>query len=344
MRSWTAGRTGAETPPTRAGSFSFAGGIACLVISGACVSPDPARADRPEGEARRDHTVQGAPPAGETCLGVTDHGIWSDLDDRLQLALPADLDRGRVRATIDAPHRMLVLWVDGWPAKPYPLLASPDGPALQVGAHALALRPGDRAELAPLLTTVNLAAAGPQRDRDRDGVPDGLDVLMGAKKAVLNADAYTEGYVSVRFPMGDVPRTMGVCTDVIVRALRNAGLDLQAALQRDIRRSRRSYPMVKRPDGSIDHRRVRTLLPFFLRQLDRRSAALDDAGDPLRPGDVVLFDTFPGRSGPDHIGIVSDRIGESGHPLVINNWTHGTVTAEMDLLGWVPTTHRFRLK
>jgi len=278
--------------------------------------------------------------APERFLGVTDRGIWPDLDERVQLGLPAGVTAERTTATVDARRGLLILEVDGWPTKPYPL----GGPTvLEVGATRLALRPGDRAELAPLLGGDRVRAAPAPADRDRDGIPDPLDVLIGAKKTVLNADAYTEGYVSLRYPMGDVPRTMGVCTDVIVRALRNAGIDLQAELQRDIARRRRAYPMVKRGDPNIDHRRVRTLLPWFTRHLDARSPRVDDPADPLRPGDIVLFDTFPSRSGPDHIGIVSDHRGDSGLPLVINNWTDGTVTAEMDLLGWVPVTHRFRV-
>ena len=55
------------------------------------------------------------------------------------------------------------------------------------------------------------------------------------------------------------------------------------------------------------------------------------------------MDTFPNKSGPDHIGILSDRVDEQGLPLVINNWTDGTVTAEMDLLTFVPVMYRFRL-
>ena len=70
-------------------------------------------------------------------------------------------------------------------------------------------------------------------------------------------------------------------------------------------------------------------------------AAVPD--DPLRPGDVILMDTFPSRPGPDHIGILSDRVDDQGLPLVINNWTDGTVTAEMDLLTFVPVMYRFRL-
>jgi uncharacterized protein YijF (DUF1287 family) len=103
--------------------------------------------------------------------------------------------------------------------------------------------------------------------------------------------------------------------------------------------------MVKgKGSASIDHRRVKTILPWFKRNMAARSARLDDAADPLRPGDIVFMDTFPSRPGPDHIGIISDRLGADGLPLVINNWTNGTSTAEMDLLGWVPVTHRFRIR
>ncbi len=280
--------------------------------------------------------------AAETCLGVADRGIWSDLDDDLQLTLPGDLTPDQVTATVDPARPLLVLAVDGWPTKPYPLTGAAE---LVVGDHRLALRPGDRAELAPLLTAANLTSAAATPDRDRDGIPDPLDVLLGARKTAINADAYVGGYESLRYPMGDVARDHGVCTDVVVRALRNAGVDLQAELHADIARAPRSYPMVKgRGDPNIDHRRVKTLLPYLRRHLDQRSAALDDPADPVRPGDLVLFDTFPSRSGPDHIGVVSDRRGEHGHLLVINNWTDGSVTGEMDLLAWVPVTHRFRLR
>lgn len=343
MAGMAQGTSAAWTPHGRGGSRLFA-----LVLVAACgtgraeappeAPPEAARA-RPQSvdpAARPAHTP-------ETCLGVSDRGIWSDLDDDLQIALPAGLTPDRVTATVDADRKLLVVAVDGWPVKPYPLGGDH---ALVVGARTLGLRAGDRAELAPLLTeqAISEHAVPAARDRDRDGIADPLDVLMGAKKTALNADAYVGGYESLRYPMGDVPRERGVCTDVVVRSLRNAGLDLQAALHQDIARSPRSYPMVKgKGDANIDHRRVKTLLPFLKRHLESHTAALDDAADPVRPGDLVLFDTFPSRSGPDHIGIVSDRLGDSGRLLVINNWTDGTVTAEMDLLAWVPVTHRFRL-
>jgi len=302
-----------------------------------------AREAPPAPAAGSDRPAAPRPPP-EACLGVADRGIWSDLDDRIQLELPAGLTADRVAARVDDRHRVLVLSIDGVARKVYPI----GGPAaLAIGDRALALRPGDRAELAGLLTAERLTAGPPAHDRDDDGIPDALDVLIGARKTVVNADAYTpeaEDYIEMSYPMGDVPRTIGVCTDVIIRAVRNAGIDLQKELHDDIRRARAAYPMVKRMgDPSIDQRRVGTLLPYFKRHWEAHAARLDDPRDPLRPGDVLFMDTFPGRDGPDHIGIVSDRLAAPGRPLVINNWTDGTVTAEMDLLAFVPVLYRFRL-
>lgn len=289
-------------------------------------------------------TAPAPAPAPETCLGVTDKGIWPDLDDKVQVALPGGLTADQVSARIDDKHRVLVLSIDGIPRKVYPL----EGPArLEIGEHPLELRPGDRVELAALVVAERLTIGPFPHDRDGDGIPDPLDLLIGAKKTVANADAYTpeaEGYISLAYPMGDVPRTIGVCTDVIIRAVRNAGIDIQKELHEDIRRARSAYPMVKgMGDPSIDQRRVGTLLPYFKRRWELHTAKFDDPADPLRPGDIILMDTFPSRSGPDHIGILSDRVDDRGLPLVINNWTDGTVTAEMDLLTFVPVMYRFRL-
>ncbi len=283
-------------------------------------------------------------PRLEKSLGVVDRGIFSDLDPKVQLGLPKGITRDQVTAVIEPAHHVLVLYRAGWPLKIYPL----GGPEeLKVGTLSLSLRPGDRDELAPLLGDDNVSQleagrAPPPGDVDKDGIPDPLDVLIGGKKVVLDAAPYGGGYMQIDFPNGDIPRDKGVCTDVIIRAGRNAGFDLQSALQRDLRGARGSYPMVKRPNASIDHRRMKTILPFFLRHWDRRKDELDAADDPLRPGDIVFFDTFPSKPGPDHIGIVSDTIGPSGLPMVINSWTDGFRTSEMDLLSFVPVTHRFR--
>ena len=326
--------------------------LAALACGQALSEPLPERT--PGGQARERQSVASAAaapstevraaPPGEAALGVVDRGIFSDLDAVLQIHLPARLAPAAAHAIVDRAHHLVVLYDRDWPVKVYPL----GGPSqLAVGPHRLALRPGDRAELAPLLGPARVrelvpGQSAPPGDDDRDGIPDPLDVLLGAHKNSLNAAVYGGGYIQLDFPGGDVPRDMGVCTDVIVRALRNAGLDLQTELQREIRRAPRAFPMVTRPNAHIDHRRVKTVLPYFERRWDRRRTALDDPDDPLRPGDVVFMDTFPGKPGPDHVGILSDRVGPSGLPLVINSWTDGYRAGEMDLLGLVPITHRFR--
>ena len=339
------------TTTTRSGSH-FLSAIA-LVISTGCgtrgeaqpvaqsakaLPADPATATpAPTQKPTHTHT-------GESCLGVTDKGVFGDLDEQVQLALPSGLEATRVTATIDRDHSVVVLAIDGHPRKAYPLGGTV---TLTVGPHELALRPGDRAELLPLLDESRLRTGTAGKDRDRDGIPDPLDILIGAKKTVINADAYTveaQRYTTLKYPGGDVDRSMGVCTDVIIRSVRNAGLDLQKDLHEDIIKRRASFPMIRRgPDASIDQRRVGTLLPYFKKHWESHTAKLDDANDPLRPGDIILMDTFPTRSGPDHIGIISDQIGPNGLPLVINNWTNGTVTSEMDLLTFVPVLYRFRL-
>lgn len=329
-----------------------------LLALGACVAcggggelrrPEPRNAPTtpPAAQSETDRPPpSSAPPVPpEANLGVRDVGVFSDLDARVQLALPPGLERGRVTAAVDSARQQLVLYDGGWPLKVYPLGGSD---ALQVGAVQLKLRPGDRAELAPLLDARLLyrferRVELPPGDADDDGIPDPLDVRIGAHKVLLNADHYDGRYVALTYPMGDPPRSIGVCTDVVVRALRNAGYDLQRAVAQDIAAAPRAYPMIKRPNPSIDHRRVKTLVPFLRRHHERHAAAWSDAADPFRPGDVLLMDTFPDRPGADHIGLVADRDAEPGRPLVVNNWTDGTVSSMMDLLAFVPVTERFRL-
>ncbi len=258
-------------------------------------------------------------------LGVADRGIFPDLDAEVTLALPKLADPS---LTLDQRHHVIVVWDRGRPVKVYP--EEPTG--------------AEAAELAPLL------AAHPPRpvdripdDRDDDGIPDALDIVIGAKKVALNAAPYGGDYIPIAFPGGDVPRAMGVCTDVIVRALRNAGIDLQKEMYDDIGRAPLAYPMVKKRDPNIDQRRVRTMERWFARHWEAHGTDAGSKTDAFLPGDVVFFDTFPSRPGPDHVGVVSDRVGPSGLPLVVNNWTDGYKEGEMDLLAVVPVTSRYRV-
>ena len=340
------------TPP---GSGFFLLGLIPLISlgCGARGEADPSPPTRPLPAVRlpaapAPATETAAPAApdprvpGETCLGVADKGIWSDLDAKVQLALPADLSPDRVSARLDRKRALLVLSIDGFPRKAYPLGGAA---ALEVGPHELALRPGDRAELARLLSAERLTEAAPAHDTDGDGIPDPLDLLIGAKKTVLNADAYTEGYISMKFPMGDVPREIGVCTDVIVRAVRNAGVDLQKALHDDILRAPRGVPddqgQARSADRSAPGRHAPALLQAPLGEAHRRSSTIR----PIRSAPATCSSWTRSRRAPAPITSASSpiRSAERGLPLVINNWTNGTVTAEMDLLTFVPVLYRFRM-
>lgn len=310
-------------------------------------SPEPSLAPAEEATISEDS----APP--EAVLGVTDIGVFTDLDSRVQVELPATLAPARTSAIVDVERRLLLLYVDDeldagepWPIKVYPLLDREDrrGRELSLGEQRMRLRPGDHDELAALLTSptqIHTLAPGstpPPGDRDGDGIPNPLDIDLGAIKTTLDAALYDQSYVKLAYPGGDVPREIGACTDVIVRALRNAGVDLQVELHEDIARAPRRYPMVERRNPDIDHRRVRTILPWF-----RAHWITLDPSDPLRPGDVVFMETIEDRKGPDHIGVLGHRRGEDGELLVANSWTDGFRTSFMSLLGRIEVTDRFRM-
>ncbi len=289
-----------------------------------------------------------APPPPALPLGCADTGIYSDLDAEVRVALPARLDRAAITMIVDEPHGTLVLYEHDWPLKAYPMGASGGTTVTLAPGLEVALRDADASELTALVgdrpaRRLQRGERLPPGDLDADGLPDPLDVLAGGKKLVANGAVYTQDYFTLPYPGGDAPRDRGSCADVVIRTLRNAGLDLQVAIAEDLARVPAAYPMVTRPNASIDHRRVRTMLPYFQRHLDARGTDPSDAGDPFRPGDVIFMDTIPSRPGPDHVGVISDVRGDSGLPLVINNWTDGHRDAEMDLLGFVPVTARYRL-
>jgi uncharacterized protein YijF (DUF1287 family) len=277
-------------------------------------------------------------------VSVHDVGIFSDLDGAVRVTLPRQVDVGETRLRLDETRRAVVLYERDFPLKVYALAGAPPGGSASAPAVLARLGRADAAELGRLVSSrtvvdrIEATSGASPGDSDGDGIPDPLDILMGARKLVLNRAKYTEGYYQLSYPKGDVPRAVGVCSDTIIRAYRNAGIDLQSRIAEDIRAAPSAYPGIHRPDTSIDHRRVKTLLTWFLRHVPQVREG------PVRPGDVVFLDTFPGRSGPDHVGIISDRTAPSGLPFVINNWTVGYEEGEMDLLPSIPVTHRFRMK
>ncbi|MBV9495716.1 MAG: DUF1287 domain-containing protein [Acidobacteria bacterium] len=130
-------------------------------------------------------------------------------------------------------------------------------------------------------------------------------VIDGAKRQVGITRIYDSSYRSLRYPNGDVPPERGVCADVVIRAFRNAGLDLQQLVHDDMRANFAKYPQrwgLRRPDTNIDHRRVPNLETYFSRR--GKALAITRSSTDYQPGDIVAW-RLPG-SGLPHIGIVSD--------------------------------------
>ena len=149
---------------------------------------------------------------------------------------------------------------------------------------------------------------------------------------------YDPVYSVLPYPGGDVPADRGVCTDVVIRALRASGLDLQQSVHEDMRAHFGAYPRhwgLRGPDRNIDHRRVPNLQRWFERQRWQMPAGTDAAD--FRPGDLVTW-TVQGRL--PHIGIVSDRSGVDGTPLVLHNI--GAGTREENVLFAYPITGHYR--
>jgi uncharacterized protein YijF (DUF1287 family)/L,D-peptidoglycan transpeptidase YkuD (ErfK/YbiS/YcfS/YnhG family) len=269
--------------------------------------------------------------------GLPDKGVFSSLDKDVQTALPSWVTTKDVSLAVDRENGVLTLFLSGEPVKAYPI--KPICP--NASLDCLGLREPDRKDLAKLFpggNTLPLSQGPPMfRDTDGDGIAETVDILLGAKKTVLLRSDYKETAPKLSYPGGDVPSNLGVCTDVIVRALRNAGIDLQKEIFEDAGRAPSAYPSIPKRNANLDHRRVRNLTVYFKRHWRPVEKAQD-----LLPGDVILLDTFPNKPGADHIGIVSDTVGGSGLPLIINAWTNGYVTKEMDLLAFVPMVRAYR--
>ena len=171
----------------------------------------------------------------------------------------------------------------------------------------------------------------------------GPSIVKAARGQVGVTLSYDPAYVGLTYPMGDVPRDRGVCTDVLIRALRDGlSADLQQLVHEDMRRHFSAYPKqwgLKKPDRNIDHRRVPNLRVF----LKRRGVELKlpKAGEfsAFRPGDIVTCTVPPNLP---HVMIVSDRRTAAGRPLVIHNI--GAGAREEDALATYPLTGHYRWK
>lgn len=135
---------------------------------------------------------------------------------------------------------------------------------------------------------------------------------------------YDPSYFSIPYPNGDVPSDRGVCTDVVIRAYRLLGIDLQKEVHEDMAANFNIYPKnwgLTKPDKNIDHRRVPNLMTYFKRfgkKLPKTTMATD-----YKKGDIVCWDLGGGIT---HIGIVIDKKSTDGkRPLIVHNIGAGQV-------------------
>ncbi len=158
--------------------------------------------------------------------------------------------------------------------------------------------------------------------------------LQQTKETVL----YDPSYVKLRYPGGDPPRDRGVCSDVIVRAFRSVGIDLQVRVHEDMRAHFREYPRtwsLNAPDPNIDHRRVLNLMTYFRRQGKARPVT-NSAAD-YQPADIVAW-TLPGNL--PHIGLVVNSRTLAGRPKIVHNV--GAGAALEDVLFEYPIIGHYR--
>lgn len=177
-----------------------------------------------------------------------------------------------------------------------------------------------------------------ESDKDGDGIYDLDDIVQGARKDLEAKPLYKDAYYAGGYPSDNE----GVCTDVVWRALQNAGYDLKGMMDRDILENTGDYPRVNgEPEPNIDFRRVPNQEAFFKKYADRLTTEIKP-WDPenlklWQGGDIVVF-------GPpyDHVGVVSDKRRADGVPLLIHN--AGPCTREDNgLLTWSsPLTYHFR--
>lgn len=135
---------------------------------------------------------------------------------------------------------------------------------------------------------------------------------------------YDPSYFSIDYPNGDVPSNVGVCTDVIIRAYRKVGIDLQKEVHEDMKKNFSVYPKIwglKRTDSNIDHRRVPNLMTFFKRK--GAEVPISNKATDYHAGDVVCWNLGGAIT---HTGIVSTKKTKDGkRNFIVHNIGSGQV-------------------
>jgi uncharacterized protein len=163
------------------------------------------------------------------------------------------------------------------------------------------------------------------------------EMIEGATAQIGITTSYDPSYQKLQYPNGDVPAETGVCSDVIVRAFRKAGVDLQKEVHDDMQSNFSAYPTkwgLSATDANIDHRRVPNLQTYFARQ--GKQLETTGAAETFQPGDVITWDL---GGGVDHVGIVVNVwYKPSQRYLIVHNIGAGAQMEDV-LFAWKLTGH-----
>lgn len=165
----------------------------------------------------------------------------------------------------------------------------------------------------------------------------GLQLSNFALTLIDSSVKYDPAYFVLKYPNGDVPADKGVCTDVIIRAYRKVGIDLQKEVHEDMVKNFSKYPKtwgLKKPDTNIDHRRVPNLAVFFSKFGKVKSTETNPAL--YVPGDIVTW-ILPGNL--THIGIVVNKKSADGKRFLIVHNIGGGQVLEDCLFKYTITGH-----
>ena len=153
---------------------------------------------------------------------------------------------------------------------------------------------------------------------------DQIDLSNCALELTKQKVVYDPSYFSIDYPNGDVPSNKGVCTDVVIRAFRKMGVDLQKEVHEDMKANFSVYPKIwglKSTDKNIDHRRVPNLMTFFKRKGAEKP--ITNLAKDYLPGDVVCWNLGGALT---HIGIVVNKKSKDGkRNLIVHNIGAGQV-------------------
>ncbi|HEX8494349.1 MAG TPA: DUF1287 domain-containing protein [Pyrinomonadaceae bacterium] len=167
-------------------------------------------------------------------------------------------------------------------------------------------------------------------------VPISSPLVKQLVEAAIEQTTYTHSYdptyVRLSYPAGDVPLDRGVCTDVIIRAFRKNGIDLQKEVHEDMARHFSAYPQkwgLSGPDSNIDHRRVPNLMTYFERQ--GTALSITDNAEDYLPGDIVAWQLSGNTT---HIGMMTNILSETHGGFQVVHHMGGGVKVEEVLFAW----------